>query len=89
MPLVGPTTIRDLIGGVLDRMVMPISVGQPFTSMAYSVPTGAISWLDHRVEVNDQLSRLRDNSENPYVALRAAYLQKRKKEIETLRDNKL
>jgi phospholipid-binding lipoprotein MlaA len=84
LPLVGPTTLRDLIGGGLDRLVLPIAVGQPFNKMAYSIPTGVVSALDHRVEIDEQLHRIR-GSDNPYAAMRTDYLHHRQAEIDGLK----
>lgn len=84
LPLVGPTTLRDLIGGGLDRLLLPVAVGQPFNQLAYSIPTGVVSSLDHRVEIDDRLSRIRGGG-NPYAAMRADYLARRQTEIDALR----
>ncbi|MBL7373267.1 VacJ family lipoprotein, partial [Escherichia coli] len=40
LPVVGPTTVRDLIGGLMDRMVLPTAIGVPFNRLAYSAGTG-------------------------------------------------
>jgi phospholipid-binding lipoprotein MlaA len=84
LPLVGPTTLRDLIGGGLDRLVLPVAVGHPFNQLAYSIPTGVISALDHRVRIDEQLQETR-SATNPYAAMRAAYLASRQAEIDGLK----
>ena len=88
LPLIGPTTLRDALGGGLDRMVVPLAVGQPFNQLAYSVPTSLLSTLNRRVEIDETIHHLRDDSANPYAAFRSQYLQKRQAEINALRGGK-
>lgn len=85
LPLVGPTTVRDLIGGGLDRLILPTAVGTPFNKLAYTIPTGVLSALDHRAEFDEDLNRMRDETANPYASLREYYLKKRRDEIDGLR----
>ena len=84
LPLIGPTTVRDLVGGVLDRFVLPLSVGKPFNQLIYTVPIGVISELDHRAEFDEQLHELHDNTADPYAASREYYLRRREAEIDQL-----
>lgn len=85
LPIVGPTTVRDLFGGAVDRLVLPVGVGSPFTSLAYSAPAGVLGALDHRSEFDQTLKDLHDNSPDPYAASRAFYLNRRQAEIDQLR----
>jgi phospholipid-binding lipoprotein MlaA len=85
LPLVGPTTVRDLLGGTVDRLVLPVGVGSPFTSLSYSVPAGVLGALDHRSEFDQTLKDLHANSPDPYAATRAFYLNRRQAEIDQLR----
>lgn len=85
LPLVGPTTLRDLIGGGLDRLLLPMSVGKPFNQLAYTIPTGVVSALDHRAEIDVKIHQWRDKTADPYAAFREAYLQQRQAEIDGLR----
>ena len=84
LPVVGPTTVRDLLGGAIDRLVLPVGVGSPFTSLTYSVPAGVLGALDHRTEFDRTLKDLHDNSPDPYAATRAFYLNRRQAEIDQL-----
>lgn len=84
LPLIGPTTLRDLIGGGLDRLVLPQAIGEPFNRAYYSIPTGLVSSLDRRAELDEQFTRLRTESADPYAAFRDFYLQKRQAEIDAL-----
>lgn len=84
LPIVGPTTLRDLIGGGIDRLVLPTAVGEPFTRLEYSIPTGIIAALDHRIEFDDELQEFRVSG-NPYANARTYYLERRQAEIDHLR----
>lgn len=84
LPLVGPTTVRDLIGLTFDRALLPLTVGAPFGQPYYTIPSTAVSSLDYRVEFDEQLRKLRDTPD-PYAASRAFYLRNRQAEIDALR----
>lgn len=84
LPLVGPTTIRDAIGGTLDLSFLPFAVGAPFNDIAYTLPFGILSGLDSRAQFDEKLNELRD-SDDPYTAARTDYLQRRQAEIDALR----
>jgi len=84
VPLIGPTTVRDLFGLTIDRMVLPTSVGAPFTQSAFTVPATISGSLDYRIEFDTQL-RTFAKTPNPYAAARRHYLEGRKAEIDALR----
>lgn len=84
LPLIGPTTVRDLVGEVADRMVMPMVIGSPFNTTAYSVPTNTVGILDRRSEQDEQIRELRECNNDPYRASREFYLQRRQNEIDLL-----
>ncbi len=85
LPLVGPTTLRDLIGGGLDLAVLPVSVGKPFNQLVYTIPAGVVRGLDSRIEEDDRLAQLLNESDDPYAAMRDSYLDRRQTEIDALR----
>ncbi len=87
LPLIGPTTVRDMIGRTIDLAVVPFAVGGVFTKPYYSISTTAIRSLDERVQNDDKLSALK-NSADPYAELRDAYLKKRQADIDELRSGK-
>ena len=84
LPLVGPTTVRDLFGGALDRLLLPTAIGDPFTSPTYTIPAGALGALDHRAEFDETLKDLHDGAADPYAASREFYLRRRQAEIDHL-----
>lgn len=83
LPLVGSTSIRDLVGLGLDRAFVPTIVGHPFDRPAYAIPAGVIDSLNDRIEIDAQLAQLRKESD-PYAASRTLYLQQRAAEVEGL-----
>lgn len=85
LPLVGPTTVRDLFGGAVDRLVLPLAAGRVVTKPAFVVPAAVLGVLDHRAEFDDTLHELHDNAADPYANTRTFYLQRRQAEIDHLR----
>ncbi|KPF85027.1 VacJ family lipoprotein [Novosphingobium sp. AAP93] len=83
LPLVGPTTVRDLFGLVADRLAVPLAVGTPFDKPWYALPMGVIDALDYRNEADEDFRRLR-NAADPYSTYRRVYLQSRIDQIEAL-----
>jgi len=85
LPLIGPTTLRDLTGTIVDRLVLPLSFGTPFNNVFFTVPVGVVGQLDTRAEFDEQLHALHDHTPDPYVATRDYYLTRRQAEIDLLR----
>lgn len=84
LPLIGPTTLRDVFGRVLDISVLPVAAGKPFSEPVYALSKGTLSALDDRVEMDDVLSNIQD-SVDPYATMREYYLTKRAAEIDVLK----
>jgi phospholipid-binding lipoprotein MlaA len=85
LPLIGPTTVRDMFGRFIDLALLPTTIGKPFNQPIYSLSTTAVRSLDERAQNDDQLTALRNGTSDPYVALREAYLKNRQAEIDELR----
>lgn len=85
LPLVGPTTVRDLIGVILDRAFVPFAFGKPFNRPAYTIPTNVFGQLDQRAQLDVTLNKLHAQSGRPYGATREDYLERRQAEIDVLR----
>ena len=84
LPLVGATTVRDFIGFSVDKLLLPTSIGKPFTQPTYNIPTGALSALDHRNVTDADIQKIRNGDRNPYAAVREDYLARRQAEIDAL-----
>ncbi|MEN9682762.1 MAG: hypothetical protein RLZZ427_513 [Pseudomonadota bacterium] len=83
VPIIGPTTARDLFGWVLDKSFLPAVAGAPLNNPAFALGTGTIKSLDDRVEFDAKLEEFRDTGD-AYTAEREYYLALRKAEIEAL-----
>lgn len=81
LPLVGPTTLRDLIGVGMDRAALPAVVGKPLDQPYYAIPANVIDSLNDRIDIDEQLKEIRANSSDPYTETRELYLKQRKAEI--------
>ncbi len=84
LPLVGPTTLRDVVGLGLDRFIMPFAVGGPLRHPAYVYGGFVVRSLDDRVENDALFKRIREES-NPYASYRELYLKTRQAEIDVLK----
>jgi phospholipid-binding lipoprotein MlaA len=85
LPLVGPTNLRDFLGGQADNLAIPVlAAGKPFNQPAYLVPNAVIGGLDQREQNDDDLRALYAGAVDPYASLRSVYLQDRKAEIDAL-----
>ena len=79
LPLLGPSTLRDAIGRAGDYFITPVNYVEPWE-------------LDLGVNITDKINRtsfrigdyeaLKEASLDPYVAIRNAYIQNRRSEIE-------
>lgn len=83
LPLIGPTTLRDFAGWILDKAFLPTLAGPPFSKPAYAIGSGTIKSLDDRVEFDSKIEEFRDTGD-AYTAERQYYLKLRKDEIEAL-----
>lgn len=84
LPIAGPTTPRDLIGGALDRLLFPFVYGSRITRPEFAIPIGVLGMLDHRSEFDDTYVKLR-SAKDPYAETRDFYLQRRQNEIDELK----
>ncbi len=85
VPLIGPTTVRDLVGSGLDTLVMPIAFGDPFDRIEYGIAAYTVRALDERIELEDKYDRITD-SDFPYATMRDTYLCERLRAIDELRN---
>lgn len=87
LPIIGPTTVRDLIGRMLDVSVLPTAFGRPFNTPAYSIGTGVVKAMNDRVAFDEQIVAIRASAD-PYVATRDFYLKRRQAEVDALHSAK-
>ena len=82
LPLVGPTSLRDLIGSLLDQAALPL-VFKPLKNYYYVTAAGLITELDYRVDIDEGVERVRKTS-SPYASYRQLYFKSRYDQIEGL-----
>lgn len=84
LPLIGATTVRDLIGNTVDQAFSPIAMVKPFNRIEFVLPLATLSAIDSRAEFDEELEALRA-TRDPYAATRKFYLDRRQAEIDALR----
>lgn len=78
LPLLGPSTLRDTTGLVVDSYTDPLNMWLKNTDRDGAFYTRvAVSTVDKREELLDVLADLKKNSVDHYAALRSAYVQRR------------
>ncbi|WJM27896.1 MlaA family lipoprotein [Novosphingobium resinovorum] len=83
VPVLGPTTARDLVGRVLDLSILPTLFGKPFNKPVYGLSTGIVKSMNDRVAFDEQIKANRAAAD-PYVATRDFYLKRRQAEVDAL-----
>lgn len=83
LPLIGATTLRDLIGTLMDQAVTPLIYHKPFNNVYFVGAAAVITALDYRVQIDADVEKVR-KTDSPYASYRQAYLRTRYWEIEAL-----
>jgi phospholipid-binding lipoprotein MlaA len=84
IPVLGPTTLRDGVGGVVDRFFHPLTY---LIGIAPQLMWGGGVGVARRAEAEAKLKALEESSLDYYSVLRSAYVQTREHSIEALRDD--
>ncbi len=84
IPFIGPTNLRDLLGGTADGALLPVAIPDPFNRKAYTIPRSVLTGLDQRVESDADLKALYAGAADHYASLRSVYLQSRAAEIDEI-----
>lgn len=84
LPLIGATTLRDLVARPFDLAILPAIFPKPFATSKVSLGKSTLSALDEREENDKKLARLH-SALDPYVAQREEYLARRRAEIDVLK----
>lgn len=85
LPLIGATSLRDVLGSGLDQAVLPIAVGSPFNKPEYGIPAYTVNSLEFRIDFDERLEAI-NSSDDPYFALRETYLCQREADIAALKN---
>ena len=75
LPVVGPTTLRGLIGGGVDLYIDPINRVRHVRSTTLEATVVVVGAVDQRVEAEADIKELSVIATDPYATLRSVYLQ--------------
>lgn len=81
VPLIGPTTVRDLVGSGIDALIDPIHWASYANRPEISTIRAIVGGLDKRIATEAQLNALLSDAADPYATLRSVYLQNKEGEI--------
>lgn len=88
LPVLGPSTIRDFGGTLVDKAVNPLEFNllqlghkENFVNPGYLISLAGISGVDKREALLNVIDDIRHESFDPYATIRSAYIQKRNADI--------
>lgn len=84
LPVIGSTTVRDLIARPFDLLILPAIAPKPFADPKVALAKGVLSAIDERQQNDDKIARIKGAPDSYYVQ-REEYLARRKAEIEVLK----
>ena len=77
IPIVGPSNLRDLGGGIVSFAIDPVANNMPNRTFI-----SAISGLNSRAQIDDEVNSLDDFSIDRYELIKSIYYQNRNSQIE-------
>tara|TARA_A100001011_G_scaffold178967_1_gene187727 strand:+ start:5278 stop:6018 length:741 start_codon:yes stop_codon:yes gene_type:complete len=77
IPIIGPSNLRDFSGDVIEYIVDPISNNVPNREYI-AIGNG----INERVDVDEQIDRIRDVSSDRYEMIKSVYYQNRNAQLE-------
>jgi phospholipid-binding lipoprotein MlaA len=82
IPLLGPSTVRDLVGAGFDEAIDPVHwLSYPYRT-EISTSAAVVGGLDTRAAADAQLKAILSGAADPYATLRSVFLQYRQGEID-------
>ena len=84
LPIVGSTSLRDLVGTVADRLFLSTAFGAPFNRPVYRISVVVLGTLDDRLVNDKRIRKARNARANAYITTRNAYLSMRAEEVAAL-----
>ncbi len=82
LPLLGPTTVRDLAGSSIDFFADPLTFAHYHALAAFDTTTFVVGGLDQRSNAESDLQEIDQMGTDSYATMRSLYLQNRQAEIE-------
>lgn len=77
LPLVGPLTLRDGVGQVVDALTDPISLATGGLGSDFGAGRLGVTALDYRSSADATLEAIAQDATDPYATIQSAYLQNR------------
>ncbi|MDP1738001.1 MAG: VacJ family lipoprotein [Caulobacter sp.] len=77
LPVVGPTTLRDGLGAVVNLLGDPVSQATGGLSTDFALSRSIMRGLDARAEGDETLQTIMTQSTDPYATIQSGYLQNR------------
>lgn len=87
LPLLGPSSLRDVFGSLVDLGLDPLSYAQFDGDTAFRITRGAAALVTARTDSLETVANLRATSPDSYVTLRTAYAQSRRSLIRNGQDS--
>lgn len=87
IPLMGPSTVRDSGGGIVDAALNPLRYSNSDDVERFNTARIALTALSARESVLDAVEDIRRDSMDPYVSIRTSYLLLRQSAIQNGRMN--
>ncbi len=81
LPLIGPSTMRDLLGSAVDLATNPFFYVRYTGQAVINVDTTIAQGLDERAEADPELENIDATATDSYATLRSLYLQNRQSEV--------
>jgi len=81
LPIMGPSTIRDSSGALVDIALNPINYAEFDGDDAFRATRTALTVLNGRAAAIEAIQSVRDTSIDPYVSIRTTYLMLREASV--------
>jgi phospholipid-binding lipoprotein MlaA len=81
LPLIGPSTVRDLAGAGVDVALNPLTWTRFPGHATLAITSTVVGGLDRQIRAAPQLEAIISTAADPYATLRSVYLQNREAQI--------
>ena len=81
LPLIGPSTLRDLAGAGVDVALNPLTWTRFPGHATLAITSTVVGGLDRQIRAAPQLEAIISTAADPYATLRSVYLQSREAQI--------
>lgn len=82
IPFLGPTTVRDGIGGAVNTFFDPLNGPLFRQAPTFLLAKGVVDGLDTRARADSELTAVLGDATDPYATLRSLYLQSQQSKID-------